>query len=521
MPDYEFRLTAPFDPREYQATIAQKAAQQNTLVVLPTGMGKTLVAVLVGIERLKADPTSKIMIMAPTRPLNAQHTQSFEKLTNVPKEDIVLITGKLTPDKRAKVYKCATVVAATPQCIENDLASGLLNLSDFSFVIFDEAHRAVKNYSYTTIAKKYMMQARSPLILGLTASPGASREKIEQITDNLFIKAVEIRSEVDEDVAQYVQKTEQDWVYVDFPEQYKKIKELLSGILADDVNWLKDKHYIPIYKPSKKMLLDAQRRIAASYSRSHQNFGALWALIRSAEAIKVEHAIELLETQGIDFLYEYLTKIKASQKRTDKRLSKNRATEEVMGLLEGLLEGGEEHPKMRKLREMVVELAKKPDVKMIIFANYRATVERIRQMVEKEGISAHEFIGQQTKDDGGKERTGMKQEEQIEMLNRFRAGEFKVLVATSVGEEGLDVPSVDYAIFYEPVASEIRMIQRRGRTGRQAAGKVIFMITKGTRDEAYFYASLRKERRMKGILYEMKEGKPIRKKRNLLDFAKP
>jgi ERCC4-related helicase len=521
MPDYEFKLTSPFDPREYQATIALKAVQQNTLVVLPTGMGKTLIAVLVGIERLRQDPCSKIMIMAPTRPLNAQHTKSFESLTNVPKEDIVLITGKLTPEKRAKVYKCATVIAATPQCIENDLATGILDLSNFSFVIFDEAHRAVKNYSYTSIAKKYMMQASHPLILGLTASPGASRDKIDQITENLFIKAVEIRSEADADVSPYVQKTEQEWMYVEFPEEYQKIKKLLEPILIDDVTWLKDHHYIPIYKPSKKMLLDAQRRIAATYSRSHTNFGALWGLIRSAEAIKVEHAIELLETQGVEFLHEYMTKVAASSKRTDKRLSKNRAFCDVMEIIERMQTAGEEHPKMRKLIDTVKDLtAKDKEIKIIIFANYRATVSSIRKLLEKQGVAAQEFIGQQTKQDGDIERTGLSQENQIEMLSKFRAGEFPVLVATSVGEEGLDVPSVDYAIFYEPVASEIRMIQRRGRTGRQAAGKVIFMITRGTRDEAYFYAALRKEKRMKGILYEMKSGKGLRKKRNLLDFAK-
>jgi Fanconi anemia group M protein len=89
-----------------------------------------------------------------------------------------------------------------------------------------------------------------------------------------------------------------------------------------------------------------------------------------------------------------------------------------------------------------------------------------------------------------------------------------------VGEEGLDVPAVDYAIFYEPVPSEIRSIQRRGRVGRQIAGKVYFLITKDTRDEVYYWSSLRKEKRMKGILYDLKNGKKLDKKKSLLDWTK-
>ena len=70
------------------------------------------------------------------------------------------------------------------------------------------------------------------------------------------------------------------------------------------------------------------------------------------------------------------------------------------------------------------------------------------------------------------------------------------IVATSIGEEGLDIPQVDLVVFYEPVPSEIRTIQRRGRTGRSAAGRVVMLVTKDTRDEAYFYSARRKERKM-------------------------
>jgi len=164
------------------------------------------------------------------------------------------------------------------------------------------------------------------------------------------------------------------------------------------------------------------------------------------------------------------------------------------------LEKGFEHPKITKMQEIVKKIVEeKPDVKIIIFANYRSTVEKIKNTLLKNKITVEQFIGQATR-----ERKGLSQEKQIEILNRFRSEEFNALVATSIGEEGLDVPAVDYAIFYEAVPSEIRTIQRRGRVGRQVSGKIIFLLTKETRDESYYWSAFHKEKTMKGVLYKMK-----------------
>ena len=115
------------------------------------------------------------------------------------------------------------------------------------------------------------------------------------------------------------------------------------------------------------------------------------------------------------------------------------------------------------------------------------------------GISCERFVGQATKD----AEKGLSQKKQIAALSRFREGEFKVLIATSVGEEGLDVPSTDLVIFYEPVPSEIRSIQRKGRTGRSAAGRVVILATKGTSDDVFRYVSQSKEKRMQKNMQQM------------------
>lgn len=504
-----------FDLRDYQKNIAESASEKNTIVVLPTGMGKTVISVLVAARRLQQFPDSKILVTAPTRPLNAQHKKSFENMTHILPEKIVLVTGKIPPTKRSEIYDRAKVIIATPQTIENDLENNRLNLGNFSLAVFDECHRAVKDYSYSRVANKFVSQSKQPLILALTASPGWNESRIKEVCRNLQIRNVEIRSELDKDVKDYVKPIEKDFVYIDFPQDFERVRNLLRDILTEDMEWLKSHHYLPTSIPNKKILLGLQNRIAAKYSAT-KNYMLIWPMIRSAEAIKLSHAIELLETQGIPFLYEYVEKLKSSKKRTDSRLLNHGKMIEAIRLIEEMHSNGMDHPKMSKIREILKDVvSENPKAKIIIFANFRSTVEKLKILVEKEHIPCEILVGQSVK--GG---MGMTQDQQVSVLERFRNGEFNVLCVTSVGEEGIDVPSVDLAIFYEAVPSEIRSIQRRGRVGRQAAGKTIFLITRGTRDEAYLFASLNKERKMRKVLREMKETGILERKENLADWTR-
>ena len=510
----EFLKLDSIEKREYQLAIAETASKKNTLVVLPTGMGKTLIGLFVTAKRLQQFPDSKIIIMAPTRPLSAQHKKTFEKFTNLNKEEIVLVTGKIKPEERGKLYEKGKIIIATPQTIKNDLENNRLNFENFALALFDEAHRAVKDYAYPYIAKKYMLQAKNPLILALTASPGGTYERIEEICRNLFIKAVEIRTEFDKDVRAYVQPIRTEWVYVELPEEFKRVKELIEKVLKEDLNWLIEHNFLT-KKATKKELLELQKKISAHYVEGEKNYSLIWGMIKSAEAIKLEHALELLETQGIPFVYDYFVKMMKSKKRTDMQTVRRPEIKEAFKIIEKLKQEKMNHPKLQKLLYIVKDLLKNPKAKIIVFANYRSTVEEIKWLLSKEGISTEILIGQARKGSGG-----MSQEEQINTIKRFGEGEFNVLVGTSITEEGLDIPAVDYAIFYEAVPSEIRQLQRRGRVGRQKMGKVIFLLTKGTRDEAYYWAAFQKEKKMRGILYDMKERKLLEKPKSLLDWLK-
>ena len=165
-------------PREYQTKIAPSALKSNTLVVLPTGLGKTMVALLVSDARLRLGDSAKVLFLAPTKPLADQHDGTVSSMLAVyddPDRFFSLLTGDVIPEKRQKAWSEARLIFATPETVLNDLNSGRASLRDFVLLVFDEAHRCVKDYAYTQIAQWYMKQAENQLIVGLTASPGVRR----------------------------------------------------------------------------------------------------------------------------------------------------------------------------------------------------------------------------------------------------------------------------------------------------------------------------------------------------------
>jgi len=501
------------EPRLYQEFIAATAIDKNTLCILPTGMGKTLVGIMVAAYRLEKFPKSKILMVAPTRPLVNQHMKTFKKLMKLKKSEFVALTGKVHPSDREVFYSKGKLFFATPQLIRNDIENKILGLKDYSLVIVDECHRSVKKYAYTSVIDYYVKQASNPLILGLTASPGGIKDKIKEVKENLHTEAVEIRTEKDGDVRPYVQEIKTDRIYVELPNELLDIRRNLKTAYEKRLEWLIRCKLIYSMKVGKRVLIDLQKKVGIMYQKK-KDFMVAKALTTCAQAIKIEHALGLLETQGVTSLYKYFLDLQKNKKTAATRniLNDPNVINAIMKTKD-LYVKGIEHPKLGKLTEIVeAEIKRKPNTKVIVFANYRSSVEQITKLLEAKNIEAREFIGQAVKK--GK---GLKQKEQIEILNEFGYEIFNVLVATSVGEEGLDIEEVDLVIFYEPVPSEIRSIQRRGRTGRTRPGRVVFLITKDTRDEGYYWSAFHKEKKMKKILYGMKESVS---KKSLKDWTK-
>lgn len=492
------------EKREYQLSIAMKALDANTMVILPTGLGKTAVSLLVAASRIYNEG-GRVLMLAPTKPLVEQHLRYFEKylLAKHPKgsdgsdaSPFVMFTGEAPPDERTADWNRASVILATPQVIKNDLIAGRYTLSDVSLLIVDECHRAVGNYAYVFLAQRYMATADKPLILAMTASPGGAQEKVQEVCTNLGIAHVETRTENDPDVRPYVFERELEYISIDLPPDLKAAIQTINALIEDRLGVLASLHFsVPKREKLSMRELSAinaqiQQRIA------NRDSAAFSAASVYAELMKLKHAITLAESQGSEVLKGYLAKLYAEGTGAGGSKASQRLVQDLSfrELFERSVEWTHElHPKPEVTLGLVrQQLEDSPDSRIIIFATYRDTVQLLVDYLAKHGIESERFVGQATKD----AEKGLSQKKQIAALTRFREGEFKVLVATSVGEEGLDVPSTDLVIFYEAVPSEIRSIQRKGRTGRSGAGRVVVLVTKGTSDEVFRHVSTAKEKMM-------------------------
>ena len=487
-----------FTPRLYQEHIFHTCTKQNTLVVLPTGVGKTAIFLLMAAYRLQMYPKSKVILLGPTRPLIEQYSSVFEEHFNIAKEEMVIFTGFVSPEKRAALWKNARVIFSTPQGLENDILSSKIDLSEVSLIGFDESHRATGEYSYNFIAKQYMKKALHPRILALTASPGSDQETIQEVCKNLFIESIEIRTIEDEDVAPYVQEVDIKKVFVELPDEFLAIKKHLSECYQSKLRELKNYGFRIDTTASKRELLGIQAGIHGQLARGEQDFEMMKAISLIAEAIKVHHAIELIETQGIHSLQEYFNKLQHEASTGKTKATKNLVNDINFrnAYARTLHASTVIHPKLAELKSIVTAeldpaIPENKSKKIIIFSQYRDAGKQITEELAALDIKTKLFVGQAKKKD-----TGLSQKKQKEMLDNFSAGAFNILVSSSVGEEGLDIPQVDLVIFYEPVPSAIRKIQRSGRTGRLEKGRIIMLITKDTIDEIYYHVARNKEKRM-------------------------
>lgn len=492
-------------PRTYQQTIFATAIKYNTLVVLPTGLGKTLIAKMLAKYRLENIANSKVLFLTPTKPLANQHMDTF--LDTFSKEDLFLALGTTTPEKRKEGYEKAKIVFATPQTIENDIINKKIKLSEFSLLIFDEAHRATGDYSYSFLAKQYQMQSSSVRILALSASPGCDKETISQICANLLIEKIEVKKQDDFDVSPYVEETKVRYVEVELPEQFKKIKTYLKKSLDLRINTLKMQNYFIGKSAShitKRDFLVLNANCMKEISSGTADSVVYQAISLCAQAMKISHAIELLETQGITAVHKYFEKLWLDSRNTKNKALLSVVTDPNVKTakydVDLAFEEKTEHPKITKLKEIVEkEVSCNKNIKIIIFNQYRDCISKIvEELSSINGVICKSFVGQAKKNG-----TGMTQKEQKETISDFSLGTFNVVVMSSVGEEGLDIPSVDLVVFYEPVPSAIRTIQRRGRTGRHTVGRIITLVAKDTVDVAYRWSAQRKEKNMYKILDEI------------------
>ena len=500
-----YKFLQNISPREYQEKIFETCSKKNCLVVLPTGLGKTLIALMLTIKRMQEFPGERVVFLAPTKPLAEQHLNYFKKHLPELFGDMQLFTGQVNAGNRKKIWQTADIIFSTPQCVANDLKNNLYDLKKVCLLIEDEAHRCTKNYDYNYIAKKYMEQAEHPRIMGLTASPGSEKSKIKEICKNLSIEEVELRTRNSDDVKQYLQELEFEKIIIDFPSEFEEMRHVLRKIFDNYVDELK-KRRILFEFPTKVALINLQKKIMAGLAMGNKNFNYMFGASACAQAVKIQHALELLETQTLFSFNKYLKDLfSQAAKKQSKGVIKLVAQPEfnfVFMKSNELLARKIEHPKIAELIKIInQEKSKNEKVKIIVFTQFRETAKIISQNLnELDGIKAKVFVGQ-----AKKEGSGLSQKEQKKIIDEFSDGKINILCATCIAEEGLDIPEVNAVVFYEPIPSAIRAIQRTGRTARLMKGKLFILITKKTRDETHYYTSRAREKKMHTAINSVKQ----------------
>ncbi len=503
VPTIEHPLLEPdfLERRLYQLKLAGTAANDHTLVCLPTGLGKTTVSLLVTARRLE-EVGGKSLMLAPTKPLVSQHADFYREALQLPDEEVVVFTGDVSPDDRAELWAEATVVMATPQVIENDLVGSRISLADVTHCTFDECHRATGDYAYNYIAERYHADAADPLVTGMSASPGGDEEAILEVCENLGIREVEVMTEEDADVSEYTHDTDVEWKRIDLPEEVLEIRDALNEVITDRLEKLKELGVARSTQPDQsqkdlnRMRAELQQLIENDQSEGYKGMSV------HAEVMKLRQAVTLVETQSVEAVRRYFDRQRnqarsSGASKASQRLVSDPRVREAMRRAESF---DQLHPKYRKTRMLLAEtLGLEGGERVIVFTESRDTAEALTDFLS-ESFDARRFVGQGDRDGSD----GMTQKQQQEVLDDFRAGEFEVLVSTSVAEEGLDVPEVDLVLFYEPVPTAIRSIQRKGRTGRQSEGRVVVLMAEDTRDEAYFWISRRREKKMESELRDLK-----------------
>ena len=487
--------------RRYQLQLAGRAMGGHTLVCLPTGLGKTAVSLVVTARRLH-EVGGKALLLAPTKPLVEQHAEFYREALEIPDDEIVVFTGEVRPDDRAELWEDAQVVIATPQVVENDLIGNRIDLADVTHLTFDECHRGTGDYAYVYIAERYHEDAEQPLVTGMSASPGGDEEEILTVCANLGLRQVEVMTEDDADVDRFTHDTDVEWNTVELPEELIEIRDALADVIEERLERLRE------LGVTKKRSADLSQRDLNKLRGKLQNLidqdksEGYEGMSIHAEIMKLRRALEVVETQSIEAVERYFERQRQQARSSGASKASQRFVSDptVQEAIRRVEDFDERHPKFREAHLRLAEtLGIEDGERAIVFTESRDTAEVLTEFLG-EHFDVRRFVGQGDKDGSD----GMTQTEQQETLDAFRAGEFEVLVSTSVAEEGLDVPEVDLVLFYEPVPTAIRSIQRKGRTGRQAKGKVVVLMAEDTRDEAFFWIAKRREEEMADELAELK-----------------
>ncbi|XP_057882917.1 Fanconi anemia group M protein isoform X1 [Melospiza georgiana] len=514
--------------RPYQERMAGAALLANTLVCLPTGLGKTFVAAVVMYNFYRWFPSGKVLFLAPTKPLVAQQMEACGRVMGIPCRDMAEMTGGTQALGRRELWNTKRVFFLTPQIMVNDLSRGTCPAVEIKCLVIDEAHKALGNHAYCQVVRELSKYTKQFRVLALSATPGSDTKAVQQVISNLLIAQIEVCAEDSPEIQPYSHERQVEKIVVplgeelvEFQNTYIKVLEAFAGRLIK-VGVLSRRDIPNLTKYQIILARDQYRK-----NPSAQHAGIHQGIIEGdfALCISLYHGYELLLQMGIRSLFIYLWGIMDGSKglsRTKSELGRNHDFMELYQQLQDMfsdtavtpesgsagnsstaLEKKKEfvysHPKLKKLEEIVIEHFRSwkqggsagedrsggspGDTRVMIFSSFRDSVQEIAEMLARlsPAVRAMTFVGHSS----GKSTKGFTQKEQLEVVRRFREGGYNTLVSTCVGEEGLDIGEVDLIVCFDAQRSPVRLVQRMGRTGRRRHGRIVVILAQGREERTY------------------------------------
>ncbi|XP_068582447.1 Fanconi anemia group M protein [Cebidichthys violaceus] len=513
--------------REYQVKMSEAALLQNTLVCLPTGLGKTFIASVVMYNFYRWYPSGKIVFMAPTKPLVAQQIEACYNVMGIPQAHMAELTGSTAANRRQEVWRTKRVFFLTPQVMVNDLSRDTCPARQVKCVVIDEAHKALGNHAYCQVIRQLCSQTVQFRILALSATPGGDSKSVQSVISNLLVSHIELRSEESPDVRAHSHQRSVDKVVVPLGEalsaqqaRYLQVLEkFMSRLFQDRVMARKDLRTLTKYQII--LARDQFRKNPPPCIKGPQQ-GRLEGDF--ALCISLYHGYELLIQMGLRSLFFYVQGIMDGSREMSRARNELLRTPVFLDLyreMEAMFlkpsAGPDEpfiysHPKLEKLEEVVLQhfrrwsessadndAPQQVSTRVMIFSSFRESVQEIADMLNHHAplIRVMTFMGQAS---AGKGVRGFTQKEQLEVVSRFRQGGFNTLVSTCVGEEGLDIGEVDLIVCFDAQKNPTRLVQRMGRTGRKRQGRIVVILAEGREERTYNQSQTNKRSVDKSII---------------------
>ncbi|KAL7456676.1 hypothetical protein ACHAWC_008166 [Mediolabrus comicus] len=489
-----------YPERTYQLEMSQSAILSNTLVSLPTGLGKTLIAAVVMYNYYRWFPTGKIVFCAPTRPLVSQQIEACYKIMGIPERHTAEITGRLQNTSRKAFWDNKRVFFCTPQTLMKDIEEDRCDPTQIVCLVLDEAHKATGRHSCALLSQMIQDAGGKFRLLALSATPGTDIKSIQAVIETLKISRIEARTEDDPNVKKYIHNRQEEVISVKQPDVIKILDKKLLEFVKQPLERLRSVNAANrLMGGSANLGTYAVMKAQEEYinrtgdHRMYHTFQALRCLVDVRIGLKnhgIQYALQNIARKEMEAKGPLRSIFHSEEFRALKTEMQVAAGDPTECL-------SQNNPKYEKLTEVLLEHFERKkaigeSTRVIVFSQLRESVMGIVSMLSLKNsslIKPTPFIGQSKKKESernpGQEGAGMNQAQQQRILQQFNDGHFNVLVCTCVGEEGLDIGDVDLIVNFDILKSAIRSIQRVGRTGRKRNGRVIFLVSEGQEERSY------------------------------------